>query len=48
VLAARQDPALFPLEQLFVAMVAFIADDLVQNARGGPGNVPAANREGER
>jgi pimeloyl-ACP methyl ester carboxylesterase len=48
VLAARQDPALFPLEQLFVAMVAFIADDLVQNARSGPGNVPAANREGER
>ena len=47
-LAARQDTALFPLEQLFVAMVAFIADDLVQNARSGPGNVPAANREGER
>ncbi len=48
VLAARQDPALFPLEQLFVAMVAFIADDLAQNARGGPGAVPAGEREGER
>jgi pimeloyl-ACP methyl ester carboxylesterase len=48
VLAARQDPALFPLEQLFVAMVAFIADDLARDARGGPGTVPAANREGER
>jgi len=48
VLAARQDPALFPLEQLFVAMVAFIADDLAQNARSGPGTVPAGNREGER
>jgi pimeloyl-ACP methyl ester carboxylesterase len=47
-LAARQDPALFPLEQLFVAMVAFIADDLAQNARSGPGTVPAGNREGER
>ncbi len=48
VLAARQDPALFPLEQLFVAMVAFIADDLAQNARSGPGTVPAGNRESER
>jgi pimeloyl-ACP methyl ester carboxylesterase len=48
VLAARQDPALFPLEQLFVAMVAFIADDLAQNARSGPGTVPAGSREGER
>jgi pimeloyl-ACP methyl ester carboxylesterase len=48
VLAARQDPTLFPLEQLFVAMVAFIADDLAQNARSGPGTVPAGNREGER
>jgi len=48
VLAARQDPALFPLEQLFVAMVAFVADDLAQNARSGPGTVPAGNREGER
>jgi hypothetical protein len=48
VLAARQDPALFPLEQLFVAMVAFIADDLAQNARGGPGTVLAGEREGER
>jgi len=48
VLAARQDPALFPLEQLFVAMVAFIADDLARDARGGPGTVPAANRGGER
>jgi len=48
VLAARQDPALFPLEQLFVAMVAFIADDLAQVARSGPGTDPAANREGER
>jgi pimeloyl-ACP methyl ester carboxylesterase len=48
VLAARQDPALFPLEQLFVAMVAFIADGLAQNARSGPGTVPAVNREGER
>jgi pimeloyl-ACP methyl ester carboxylesterase len=48
VLAARQDPALFPLEQLFIAMVAFIADDLAQNARSGPGTVPAANRESAR
>ena len=48
VLAARQDPELFPLEQLFVAMVAFIADDLAENARSGPGTVPAGNREGER
>jgi pimeloyl-ACP methyl ester carboxylesterase len=48
VLAARQDPALFPLEQLFVAMVAFIADDLAQNDRSGPGTVPAGNREGQR
>jgi pimeloyl-ACP methyl ester carboxylesterase len=48
VLAARQDPALFPLEQLFVAMVAFIADDLAQNARSGPGTVPAGIGEGER
>lgn len=48
VLAARQDPALFPLEQLFLAMVAFIADDLVQDAGRGPGTVPAGNREGER
>jgi hypothetical protein len=48
VLAARQDPALFPLEQLFVAMVAFIADDLAQNARSGPGTVATENREGER
>ncbi len=48
VLAARKDPALFPLEQLFVAMVAFIADDLARDSRGGPGTVPAANREGER
>ena len=48
VLAARQDPTLFPLDQLFVAMVAFIADDLAQNARSGPGTVPAGNGEGER
>jgi pimeloyl-ACP methyl ester carboxylesterase len=48
VLAARQDPELFPLEQLFIAMVAFIADDLSQNARSGPESVPAGNREGER
>jgi pimeloyl-ACP methyl ester carboxylesterase len=48
VLVARQDPELFPLEQLFVAMVAFIADDLAQSARSGPGTVPAGNREGER
>jgi pimeloyl-ACP methyl ester carboxylesterase len=48
VLAARQDPALFPLEQLFVAMVAFIADDLARNAGSGPGTFPAGNREGER
>ena len=48
VLAARQDPALFPLEQLFVAMVAFIADDLAQNARSGPGTVPTGSRESER
>jgi pimeloyl-ACP methyl ester carboxylesterase len=48
VLAARQDPELFPLEQLFVAVVAFIADDLAQNARSGPGTVPAGEREGER
>jgi pimeloyl-ACP methyl ester carboxylesterase len=48
VLAARQDPAVFPLEQLFVAMVAFIADDLARNARSGPGTVPAGEREGER
>jgi pimeloyl-ACP methyl ester carboxylesterase len=48
VLAARQDPAPFPLEQLFVAMVAFIADDLARDARGGPGTVPSGNREGER
>jgi pimeloyl-ACP methyl ester carboxylesterase len=46
VLAARQDPALFPLEQLLVAMVAFIVDDLAQDARSGPGTVPAGNREG--
>jgi pimeloyl-ACP methyl ester carboxylesterase len=48
VLAARQDPALFPLEQLFVAMVAFIADDLAQDARRGPGTVPPAKQEDER
>jgi hypothetical protein len=48
VLAARQDPAAFPLEQLFVAMVAFIADDLAQSARRGPGTVSPGNREGER
>ena len=48
VLAARQDPELFPLEQLFVAVVAFIGDDLAQNARSGSGTVPAGNREGER
>jgi len=48
VLAARQNPALFPLEQLFVAMVAFIVDDLAQDTRGGPGTVPVGNREGER
>jgi hypothetical protein len=48
VLAARQDPALFPLEQLLVAMVAFIADDLAQDARSGPGTGSAGNREGER
>jgi pimeloyl-ACP methyl ester carboxylesterase len=48
VLAARQDPALFPLEQLFIAMVGFIADDLAQNARSGPGTVPAEDREGAR
>jgi hypothetical protein len=28
-------------------MVAFIADDLARDARGGPGTVEAANREGE-
>ena len=48
VLAARQNPALFPLEQLFLAMVAFIVDDLAQDTRGGPGPVPAGNRESER
>jgi pimeloyl-ACP methyl ester carboxylesterase len=48
VLAARQDPTLFPLEQLLVAMVAFIADDLAQNARSGPGMVATENREGEQ
>jgi hypothetical protein len=48
VLAARQDPTLFPLEQLLVAMVAFIADDLAQNARSGPGTVSAGGREGEQ
>jgi len=48
VLAARQDPALFPLEQLFVAMVAFIADDLAQDARRGPGTAPPAKQEDER
>jgi hypothetical protein len=30
VLAARPDPALFPLEQLFLAIVAFVDDDLRQ------------------
>ncbi len=30
VLAARPDPALFPLEQLFLAIVAFVEDDLWQ------------------
>jgi len=30
VLAARPDPALFPLEQLFLAIVAFVYDDLRQ------------------
>lgn len=48
VLAARQDPALFPLEQLFLAMVAFIADDLAQNATSGPGTFPERIQEGER
>jgi pimeloyl-ACP methyl ester carboxylesterase len=33
VLAARRDPAPFPLEQLFATIVAFVADDL---ARAGP------------
>jgi hypothetical protein len=47
-LAARQDPESFPLEQLLNAMLAFIADDLAQNARSEPGTVPAGNREGER
>jgi len=48
VLAARQDPALLPLEQLFFAMVAFIADDLVQDAQSGLGIVPAGNLEDGR
>jgi len=48
VLAARQDPELFPLEQLFIAMVALIVDDLAQGARSGPGTGSAADREGER
>jgi pimeloyl-ACP methyl ester carboxylesterase len=48
VLAARQDPAPFPLEQLFVSMVTFIAHDLAQEARSGMGIVPAQSREGER
>jgi hypothetical protein len=47
VLAAREDPGLFPLEQLFIAMAAFIADDLAQHAQGEPGTVPAGEREGE-
>jgi hypothetical protein len=48
VLAARQDPASFPLEQLLLAMVAFIADDIAQDARSGPGNGPPGEPEGER
>jgi hypothetical protein len=45
VLAARSDPAPFPLEQLFATMMAFVADDLVRagsdrrdtRAEGGAG-----------
>jgi hypothetical protein len=48
VLVARRDPALFPLEQLFVATVAFVADDLEQGARRGPGTVPPEKHEDER
>jgi pimeloyl-ACP methyl ester carboxylesterase len=37
VLAARRDPAPFPLEQLFATIVAFVADDLARAGRAGAG-----------
>jgi hypothetical protein len=39
VLAARQDPALFPLEQLLLSIVAYVGDDL----RQGPGAAQGAS-----
>ena len=44
VLVARPDPSLFPLEQLFVTMMAFVSDDLERNARSVP-EIPLAGPE---
>jgi len=44
VLVARPDPSLFPLEQLFVTMAAFVAADLERNAGNVP-QIPAAGAE---
>jgi pimeloyl-ACP methyl ester carboxylesterase len=46
VLVARPDPSLFPLEQLFVTMVAFVAADLERNAGSVP-QIPVAGPEGK-
>lgn len=44
VLAARPDPAPFPLEQLFATIVAFVADDL---ARAGSGRAGTRGEDGK-
>lgn len=43
VLVARPDPSLFPLEQLFVTMVTFVANDLGYGVQGVP-ETPVAGR----
>ncbi len=45
VLAARRDPRPFPLEQLFVSIVRFVADDL---GRSRPAAAPAAAAPSQR
>lgn len=48
VLAARPDPALFPLEQLFVSVVKFVANDLERGGGSAPKTPSAGPGESRR
>jgi hypothetical protein len=45
VLLARADPTAFPLEQLLVAVVTFVADDLAPDKVDRQGQAPGSTPE---